>query len=146
MIQVEMTDDIRRFQTKFMGPFTKRQLICLIIGGLCAVPVLTLLDIEIKKRAFVALFFAMPAIICGFAKFDGVNPEVLALRCIYRMLYPRRVFKNENEYRPYLKQIKKERENNMISQMSKRERKSYLKLKSKGRVKYSQKREYKLYK
>lgn len=141
-----MTDDIRRFQTKFMGPFTKRQLICLIIAVVCAIPVLLLLDIEIRMRGFVALFFAMPAIICGFVKFDGVNPEVLALRWIYRLLYPRRVFKNENEYRPYLKKIKKEREKNMISQMSKKERKTYLKLKSKGKVKYSKKKEYKLYK
>ena len=33
MIEVEINQDIRDYKTKLIGPFTTRQVICLVLGG-----------------------------------------------------------------------------------------------------------------
>lgn len=141
-----MSDDIRKFETKFLGPFTKRQLICIIIGIFCAIPVFLFINMEYPLKCFVMLFVAMPAIICGFTKMDGVNPEVWILRMFYLWLHPRRKYKSVNQYAPYYKKIKKCREKEKISKMTPKEQKAYIKRKNKGKIKYSKKNEYRIYK
>ena len=146
MIQVQMSDDIRKFETKFLGPFTKRQLICIIIGIVCIIPVFLFVKLEYPPKAFIMLFVAMPAFICGFTKMDGVNPEVWLMRMFYLWIHPRRKYKSVNQYAPYYKKIKKYREKEKISKMSPKEKKAYIKRKNIGKVIYSKKIDYKVYK
>ena len=148
MIDVEMSDDIRKYETKTKGMFTTRQVVCIVIGLAVALPIGLLLPFkDFWNKILAIVFIALPFWFCGH-KVNGVNLEVLALRFIYlKYLTPakRRVIQKNwfhesmNEYNRYLEKIK-------ILKLNKSQRSEYEKMNKKGNIKYSIRKEYKVYK
>ena len=77
MIEVEMSKDIRECEPKLIGPFTKRQIVCLIIAFAYGVPLYLLFKgIEnITLRIFVTIALMSPAIACGWMELYGFHLE-----------------------------------------------------------------------
>lgn len=71
-----MSKDIRDFEPKVIGPFSMRQIICIAIGTVIAIPVAIILPLPLEIRLIIAVFCAGPAIICAFMKMYGMNPEI----------------------------------------------------------------------
>lgn len=102
MIEIPMTDDIRKYQPKILGPFTLRQLVCAILSGVVAIPVFALTkNMTIDNRILVVAFSALPVLACGWIKMDGLPLEKLLFRLIYfYMLAPKkRKYKTVNTYK-----------------------------------------------
>lgn len=150
MIEVEMTDDIRKYDTKLLGPFSKRQLVCSVIALAYSVPIGLLLPINgLGNRIITIFFLAVPVLSCGWFKMDGAPLEVVVMRMIYMyFLTPaKRKYIKTCTFHEAMKQMDKEEEKNRISKMSKKDQKSYeKKKKNKPFVKYSNKSEFKIYK
>jgi len=76
MLIADVNPDIKGYETKIFGLFTKRQLVCLLIALVIITPAIFLLPIEkIEIRIFVAILIGMPAIICGFWNMYGMPVE-----------------------------------------------------------------------
>lgn len=76
MLIADVNPDIKGYETKIFGLFTKRQLVCLLIALAIITPAVFLLPIEkIEIRVFVAILIGMPAIICGFWSMYGMPVE-----------------------------------------------------------------------
>lgn len=91
---VKMTQDVRRYETKQLGPFTLRQGIFLIIAVIIAVPFLIFIPGSYDMKILTAAIFAGPIAVCGFAKPDHTPMEIWVIRFIYRLfLTPRKRFK-----------------------------------------------------
>jgi hypothetical protein len=148
MIDVEMSDDIRKYETKTFGPFTTRQIACIGIGAAFAIPVGMLLPIEdISNRILVIAVLLMPFILCGYVKMDGTNFEVIALRWLYLyVLTPaKRKLVQPNVYKEKVAADKAKDEQIKLSKLPDKERRAYLNAKKKKIVQYSQRKEFKIY-
>lgn len=147
MIDVEMSTDIRKYETKTVGPFTTRQTVCIAIGVVCALPFLLFLHCDWTTRIMIALFAMTPAFLCGWVKLNGTYFEVVAIRFVYKnYLTPqKRKHKVNNVYREMYKKMKKEDEDRMLAALPKGQQKKYLKNKENHLVKYSDKAEFKVY-
>lgn len=143
MIEVEMSDDIRKYEPKLLGPLTKRQLICLILSALLFFPTyLFFSDIEdMTNRVLLSCIPAIPTILCGWMKYDGAPFEIFVLRgfIINNYLPKQRKYRSELRLKEKLDEIKKEER---ISKMSAKERKQNAK---KKKITYSKDKELKLY-
>ncbi|MGN0240219.1 MAG: PrgI family protein [Candidatus Weimeria sp.] len=147
MITVEMPQDIRKFEPKFIGQLTLRQTVCLTIGVAVALPVALLLPVAVMYKFIVAAVIVIPFMMAGWLKPEGMNFEVYAVRMIYyNFLTPKvRKVKIKNYYRASLNRVKKAEENKKLKSMSDRERKRYLKKKKENIIKRSNKRMLKVY-
>lgn len=150
MIDVEMSDDIRKYETKTIGSFTTRQVVCMVIGFTVGIPIGFLLPIEsMENKLFVSALFAIPIILCGFVKMDGVYFEVIALRMIYLFfLTPaKRKAILSNSFHESMNKQKAKEERTRLSKLSESKRKEYYaRKKNKAKfIKYSLKKEYKIY-
>lgn len=147
MVQVEMSDDIRKYQTKSIGPFTTRQAVWLfigiLIGALCAIP----LPLSWDNKIIIGGFTACPIAFCGFKKMDGVNFEIFVIRYIYyKFLTPRkRKKKTRNSYKESLNQIRERKEKMKLRKMTPKQQKEYLKNKKNPKIEYSRKKAHKIY-
>jgi hypothetical protein len=148
MITVEMTDDIRQYETKFLGPFTLRQTICVGLGAAIAIPIALLLPFEdISNKLFVAFFIAMPFILCGWIKPAGMHFEVFSMRILYSsVLTPKkRRVRAQNSYRKAYEKILKKEEQARLKKMPEAQRKRYLKNKKNNTIVRSSKKKYRIY-
>ena len=150
MIDVEMADDIRKYETKTFGSFTTRQLACMAIGIAYSVPIGLLLPIEtINNKLFAIAILALPAILCGFVKMDGVYFEVIAIRMLYLyFLTPaKRKIVQVNPFHEAMNKQKTKEENVKLSKLPEAQRKEYYsRKKNKAKfIRYSMKKEYKIY-
>jgi hypothetical protein len=140
MLQVEMTDDIRKYQPKLVGPFTTRQCVCIMIGLLFALPAAFLIHTEdITNRIVIFCCIAAPFIACGYVKMDGAYLEVLLIRALYSFFLapPKRKQVVNNTFKEYMDFLEKKKEQQKMSKMTKRELKKYTAQKaSKKVVKY----------
>ena len=136
MIEVEMSDDIRKYNTKVWGPFTKRQLICIAIGLAYSTPIALLMPVSMDNKLLIWVILILPALISGYATLDGAAMEVLLLRVIYLyFLTPaRRKCIQKNLFHEEMIQIEKEEEKHKLSRMTSSQRKAYLKRKEKKHV------------
>lgn len=148
MIEVEMSDDIRKYNTKVWGPFTKRQLICIVIGLVYSTPIALLIPVSLDNKMLIWGILIIPALACGYVTLDGAAMEVMLLRIIYLyFLTPaRRKCIQKNLFHEEMKQMEKIEEKQKLSRMTNSQRKTYLKKKEKKHVVYSNKKENKLYK
>jgi len=80
MIEIEMSEDIRNFSPKIIGPLSIRQLIAAVIGVGLALPAAIFIPLDLEFRILIAVLIAAPAIVCGFFKFYGMAPEVFFIR------------------------------------------------------------------
>ena len=148
MVEVKMTDDIRKFETHFMGRMTIRQTICLVLGVflgyLLQAAICSFITVEDwMARAYIGTFIGLPIIMCGWIKPHGLRFEIYVSRVIYRLICPRRRLYKSQDCKQILKMIRQNEENEKVRKMTKKEQKKYQKEK---KMVYSKKDEYKIYK
>lgn len=91
MIEIEMSKDFREFEPKVIEIFTVRQIACMGIAAVVAVPVIMALPFDLYLRILIGLFAAAPIIVCGFFDLYGMHPEVYLTKVIIPYyLYPRK--------------------------------------------------------
>ena len=146
MVEVEMNEDIRKYETKLIGQFTSRQVKGSALGIIFGVilmfissGILGISDIEIKIA--IALIGALPFFMCGFGKMYGLPYEIYFSRFIYRLICPRVRKYKSTTYRDELRKIRKEKEREKLNGMSKKEQKQY----QKHKVQYSKEKKCKIY-
>ena len=147
-VEVEMTDDIRKYEPKTFGPFTTRQTVCLFIALAYSIPVGLFVPTSIDNKILIIIVVALPTIMAGYLKMDGANFEVLVLRLLYfKILAPgRRRYKSYNTFRAAMSQMEKKMERKQLARMSESSRKDYLdRKKQKKVVRYSRKKDFKIY-
>ncbi len=147
MITMEMSDDIRKYETKSMGPFTIRQVICIAVGCAYSAPIAAMAPLETANKVLLFCLLALPAVACGYVKLDGAPFEVLFFRLLYWFfLTPRkRKMKGTNMYREELERIDRREERKKVSKMTKAQRAAYQKKKKNKVINYSRKPENKVY-
>lgn len=148
MIEVEMSEDIRKYEPKAIGPFTLRQAICAGIAVCLGLPAALIIPGDITVKVLIFCLFGGIPLACGYIKMDGAYAEVIVIRYIYsHMLTPRkRKYKRKNAFKEQIEILEKKEENAKLSQMTSSQQKSYQKQKAKkGTVKYSNKKEYRVY-
>lgn len=126
MIRVTMANDIRKYETKFIGPFTKRQSICWIIGVVFGALVALVLPLETSDKLLAAFICAIPIILCGYINKNRRYLEELFLFWMYRkFLTPRiRTAKCRNHYREILDEMDKKEKLKQYQKMTPKERKA----------------------
>ena len=77
MIEIEIPKDIRKYESKLIGPFTTRQAVCFVGGAVIAVPVFNICR---QMGAFdlgslLAICIFLPFILCGWVKVYGMTFE-----------------------------------------------------------------------
>jgi len=148
MIQVEMIDDIRKTETKAIGPLTLRQAICIIIAGSYSLPIAMILPVDIFTKIIVGFILALPVALCGWVKLNKEPFEIVLTRYIYKhFLTPqKRKYKVVSPYKKALQKVRAEEKQEKINQMSAKEKAEYEKKLKKGKViTYSQDEDYKVY-
>lgn len=106
MIEVEMNRDVRTFEPKILGPFTRRQLICLAIAAGYAFPIAVILPVSVMAKFIIGVVLAIPAILCGYVKIFNLPLEQFVMSCVIPLLTnPKtRIYQSENYYDELLKQ------------------------------------------
>ena len=106
MIEIEMNKDVRTFAPKIMGPFTRRQLISLVIAAAYAGPIAILVPGDAMMKVLLGCVLAIPAILCGFIDILGMPLLQFVTYCVIpSLLNPKvRKFKTENTYEMCLRQ------------------------------------------
>ncbi len=83
MVEVEMTKDIRNYEPKLFGVVTVRQIICLTIGAVFALPLIFFLPIEdISIRVMIGMIPLIPMILIGWLKVYGMQLEKFLLQAM----------------------------------------------------------------
>ena len=116
MIEAQIPKDIRKYESKLVGPFTLRQLICFLIGCGCAFFGYKIIGpiFGSDNSVTVAFFLAIPAIAFGWVKPYGMTLEkFLQTALISNFIAPKhRKYKIKNGYKEatvkFHKQDKKE--------------------------------------
>ena len=149
-VNVQMSDDIRKYETKTVGPFTTRQLVCILIAFAYSIPIGILLPISISNKILVITFLAAPVILCGYVKMDGTNFETLVIRYIYThfLTPPKRKYISPISFREQMTQQEERLKKERIKKMSPEKKKAFLekeKKKKKKIVTYSDKAQFKIY-
>lgn len=147
MISVEMSDDIRKYETKDIGPFTYRQLICVLLAGIIFIIFAIILPVKLVFKLIFAALIALPVGLCGYIKICGLHLEGYLLRILYLYVLtpPKRKVKRDNPYRRALNNIKKAEEKAYYQSLSEKDKKAYDKKQKGIEIKYSQKAEFKIY-
>ena len=147
MIKVQMTDDIRKYETKIIGPFTGRQATCVGIGLVVGFVIASLIPTTWDNKLVIALFLAMPIWICGWIKVSDTPLEIFIIRIIYTfVLTPtKRKYKVKHWLKEDIEKYDKKVEKARLSKMSSSEQKKYKNKKANKVIKYSKKKEYKVY-
>lgn len=147
MIVVEMNEDIRKTEVKAAGPFTFRQVVCIVVAVCYAFPLGFFIPGDLTVKVIVGGCAALPVIACGWITRDGQHFEIIAIRWIYKkFLTPVKRKKKDLLYEPYRKKIRKIREKNKIKAMSPEAAASYRKRMKKGiKVIYSKKESNKMF-
>lgn len=140
MVEANVPDDIRKYQTKVFGPFTQRQMVSTGIAILVLTPIaiiLSCIGINIGISILVAAIPAFPVMLCGFVKINNTNAEVVLLRIIYTKILTPALRKNIKESDLYKKiqEYKKAKYENSLSDRRARDRRAY----KKGKVVYNKK-------
>lgn len=135
MIEVTMLDDIRSFQTKFLGPLTKRQ--CISVGlafpvfGVMMYVTFGLFKLSLDTALTISLIPAGAIAACGWLTISNMPMEQFLIKYIYRtMLTPKvRKYKTRLPIKEQIKSAKRKAENEYMSTLSKKELKAYEKKK-----------------
>ena len=127
MIEIEVNQDIREYKTKLIGPFTTRQVICLILGGTTVIGAYNLLQpyLTSDTTTFVCMILAVPFILmCGIFEPHGMKMEdFLRASFVSLVLSPTvRKYELENSYN---KQFMEERKKKKKKKRKKSKIKAY---------------------
>ena len=118
MIEIEMNKDVQTFEPKIMGPFTRRQLISLVIAAAYAGPIAIAVPGDPMMKVLLGCILAIPAILCGFIDILGMPLLQFITYCVIPSLINPKVrkFKSETSYEMYWQQLK------AVSSKSKKEK------------------------
>ena len=148
MITVEMSDDIRKYENKTLGPFTTRQVVALSGGLLLGSILALLLPISLGNKFTVAIFVALPIIACGFVKLDGAYFETIALNMLYLYVLTPKKRKNiqKSDFMQEYEELTKKEEQIMLSKLDKAQKKAYQQTHGPNKkITYSSRSEFKVY-
>lgn len=148
MITVEMSDDIRKYENKTIGPFTTRQGICLGLGLLVGGVTALLLPVDINNKITIGLILMLPFMLCGFVKLDGAYFETIAINMLYLYVLTPRKRKNiqQSEFMAEYRALEKQEEQIKLSKMDSAQKKKYMETHGpKRKITYSQREEFKVY-
>lgn len=100
---VSIPEDIYGYESKSVGNFTLRQVVCFCIALAVIAPTLALLYLltgSIDLAATVAILLGMPVLLCGFIKQDGQPLEkVIRYKLLWKFKYPHnRPYQMDNLY------------------------------------------------
>lgn len=114
MIEIEVNQDIREYKTKLIGPFTTRQVICLILGGTTVIGAYNLLQpyLTSDTTTFVCMILAIPFILMsGIFEPHGMKMEdFLRASFVSLVLSPTvRKYELENSYNKQLMEKRKKK-------------------------------------
>ena len=114
MIEIEVNQDIREYKTKLIGPFTTRQVICLILGGTTVIGAYNLLQpyLTSDTTTFVCMILAVPFILMsGIFEPHGMKMEdFLRASFVSLVLLPTvRKYELENSYNKQLMEERKKK-------------------------------------
>lgn len=114
MIEIEVNQDIREYKTKLIGPFTTRQVICLILGGTTVIGAYNLLQpyLTSDTTTFVCMILAIPFILMsGIFEPHGMKMEdFLKASFVSLVLSPTvRKYELENSYNKQLMEERKKK-------------------------------------
>lgn len=101
MVKRNIPRDINQYKAKQIGPFTTRQIICLIpAAGLALGAYFGLRNIIGDASLLVAIVLALPFLLCGFVTLYNVPFEKFALQVIRTVILAptTRRYKTENLY------------------------------------------------
>lgn len=108
MIKEQVPKDIRTFEPKFIGPFTKRQTKAIIPAGIIAALFVGVGKKFLPTDFVVALITVIdiPLLLCGFIDIQGMPLWVFVKEAVItKMIYPAvRPYKTGNSYRNKAKQ------------------------------------------
>lgn len=114
MIELEIPQDIRKFETKLFGPFTTRQAICFIIAAVVSFAMYGILGKLMPQDVcfFVILVIDLPVLLCGWVKPYGMPFEKFAQTAVTTTLIspPVRKYVTENKFSDKIEEDKKEKE------------------------------------
>lgn len=110
-IEREVPKDISRYESKLIGPFTTRQVLCGAPAVALAVGSYFLLRNYVSEDVvfFVAFLVAMPLLLCGWAKPYGIPLEkYVSIVFVSQVLAPKhRKYVTENTYQEDVSQKQK---------------------------------------
>lgn len=110
MIIMPVPKDIRKFEPKFLGPFSKRQTFAVVPAGLIAGMLFFSLGNVISQEILIGLIgvIDIPILACGFLDMYGMPLYVYAKEvAINKILAPRyRPYATENTFAKYGEQTK----------------------------------------
>ena len=101
MIEVKIPQDIRKYKTKIVGPFTGRNIVGLALALGCGGGVYYALKGSVSDvRMFAAMVCAIPGILLGWANFYAMPFEQFAkVAFTNTFLVPKRIlYKTKNEF------------------------------------------------
>ena len=127
MIEIEVNQDIREYKTKLIGPFTTRQVICLILGGTTVIGAYNLLQpyLTSDTTTFVCMILAVPFILMsGIFEPHGMKMEYFLLASFVSLVLSPTVRKYELE-NSYNKQLMEERKKKKKKKRKKSKIKAY---------------------
>lgn len=152
MITVEMSDDIRKYENKTVGPFTTRQIVGIALGSVVALPIVMIVPLQdISNKILLFAVILIPFLACGFSRSSGGPIEVVAIRILYFYFFTPRKRKiiQKNEFYEEIKQRQEEKKNIWYSKLSPSEKKKYDDqyggIGKKRKVKYSARKDMKVY-
>lgn len=147
MITFNMNEDPRTKKVKDFGPFTRRQVFCVFLSLLYAIPITLALPIsDVTIKVFTLVIIAAPVAAAGFFEKDGRYLETYVLLILYKkMLSPQRRKKKFEMYASERKTLRQDREKALLKDMKPKEKKAYLEAKKKGIITYSHNAKEKLY-
>lgn len=114
MIEIEVNQDIREYKTKLIGPFTTRQVICLILGGTTVIGAYNLLQAYLTSdtTTFVCMILAVPFILMSgiFEPHEMKMEDFLKASFVSLVLSPTvRKYELENSYNKQLMEERKKK-------------------------------------
>lgn len=149
MVTVEMNRDIREFDPKIIGPFTKKQTKCVGIMAAYGLPLFMLLyRVDLTFAIVFVGLTLLPPFLIGWVKIRNLSFEKFIIRWFYWRIRTPRIRRYRSK--PYTKQLlieyEKKEEFRKIAAMNKREFKKYEKERAKAeQIVYSKNPEYKAY-
>lgn len=124
MIEIEIPSDIKEYEPKFIGPFSVRQAICLIgiAGTMAGGYILINQFMQNGLRVIIPLLLTLPWILIGYYKPYGMKFEDYAKSQLYTSILPpkKRLYKTENLYSKFEKEIELEENPNANTKPQKR--------------------------
>lgn len=113
MIEIEINEDVRKYKTKLIGPFTTRQVICLILGSITIVGIAQYLKpiLTSDLTTFICMVVAVPFMAVGWIEPYGMKMEDFARTAFISLaLAPSiRKFEHTNSYNAQIRNGRKKK-------------------------------------